>query len=359
MLMQSRSRFAMTVTLFSVVVLSFCLSIATGLENQAAGIYKYNLTTLNWSPPTNNYFAGYVQQLVPYSANPPSFAVVGFFSELVPCVGVGCTTTVEYEDFAYFIDAPGNGTWVGFPSYRRQAINAGMNTAALGGFNHTLAFAGVFSGPAVSPSLGTFCQMGYIPQFSNASSSDVTWVYASGGFTGAIRVVQPFGTDIHVAGQFSLTLASGHTYTNYAVYSLVTGAWLPLPAGSGPIKPTALAVWQDELWIGDEVSPGRAQLRMLSAGVWTTMPGHLYGAVFAIAFNGSGTVYAGGDFWGVDGQRMHGVAQYQRSTATWSALGRDEISAGLISKAFVFALAVSNNYLIAGGRFQDPVCWAC
>jgi hypothetical protein len=98
------------------------------------------------------------------------------------------------------------------------------------------------------------------------------------------------------------------------------------------------------------------QTQNTASGTWDTqfglpVPG-VAETVYALASDGQGNVYVGGDFGAVGGVNtaVNNIVRYNLATNTWSALGTGS-SNGVNER--VYALAVVGNEVFVGGRFTE------
>ena len=229
-----------------------------------------------------------------------------------------------------------------------SALGSGMNPL---GSVYALAVSGstLFAGGDFTTAGGT--AVGYIAQWNGSSWSDV-----GSGMDGDVIALAVSGSTLYAGGYFSL--AGGNAATNIAQWNGSTSNWSALGSGISGIgangyAPTvcALAVSGNTLYAGgDFTTAGGSAVNNIAqwnGSSWSALGsgisgGGIFGAsVYALAVSDS-TLYAGGFFTSAGGSAANYIAQWNGSN--WSALGSGMNTA-------VFALAVSGSTLYAGGGF--------
>ena len=175
------------------------------------------------------------------------------------------------------------------------------------------------------------------------------WIYAA--------LYAPNG-DLYVGGDF--TRIAGVNANHLAYWNASTNRWSDLGMGNyGRVE--ALALSGSTLYIGGYFVPGGGLTvnaiasYNVSTHAWSDMSGGvgLTGVspdVYALALDGSGSLYAGGQFDTAGGASARNIAKWNGSS--WSALGSGLGTASLADK--VLALSVSGSDVYAGGNFTSP-----
>jgi hypothetical protein len=173
------------------------------------------------------------------------------------------------------------------------------------------------------------------------------WVYTA--------VFAPNG-DLYVGGDFHHI---GGVSANYVAYwNASTNRWSALGRGVNN-RVSALAFSGNTLYVGGYFNQaGGASANAIASynvntHTWSNMGGGMVHAitgpdVYALATDGSGNVYAGGQFDSAGGVSAQNIAKWNGSS--WSALGS---GVGTTNDS-VEALAVSGSDVYAGGHFASP-----
>jgi hypothetical protein len=154
--------------------------------------------------------------------------------------------------------------------------------------------------------------------------------------SGLVRAVAPDGENKVVAGG-EYSAVGGINASNIA--QLDRGEWNAFGSGTGPIHAMARDA-KKNLYVG-----GSSGISKWDGGTWIPMASGLDGTVFALAWDKSGNLYAGGKFTGSGNTQITGVAKWDGEE--WSRL-----RAGIFSaNDTVYALACDKaGNVYAGGK---------
>ncbi len=185
------------------------------------------------------------------------------------------------------------------------------------------------------------------------------------GLNGMVLALAVSGTTLYAGGRFTATADGSVTNLNHiAKYDATTNKWSALAHGGVQGDVWALAVRGSTLYVGGEFSAtadgsvtnlNNIAKYNLSTNKWSALAHK--GLNFKVrtlvttvnATTGAVILYAGGDFlWSFDGQvqNLDGVAKYDTSTNTWSALAHKGVN------GWVNTLAMHGTQLYVGGYFQ-------
>ena len=217
-----------------------------------------------------------------------------------------------------------------------SALGSGMN-----GYVRALAVSGgdLYAG-------GEFTTAGGNAASCVAKWNGSAWSALGSGMNGYVSALAVSGSDVHTGGSF--TTSDGSGANNFAKWN--GSAWSALGSGMGGGSfPTpyvyALAAAGNDLYAGGEfTTAGGSTVNYIAkwnGSAWSALGSGMNGYVKALAVSGS-NLYAGGEFTTAGGSAANYIAKWNGST--WSTLG-------LGMNDYVLALAVSGNDLYAGGEF--------
>jgi hypothetical protein len=193
---------------------------------------------------------------------------------------------------------------------------------------------------------GYFTTAGGIPANSIAQWNGTAWSPLGSGIKGTVRDLTVFKNQLVVAGSF--TSAGGATANRIAQWN--GAAWSALDSGMNDMV-NALAVFNNQLIAGGEfITAGGVSalyIAQWNGVVWSPLGIGMSDDVRAlVVFNNQ--LIAGGAFTTAGGVVVNCIAQW--NGAVWSALGSGMGNA--YGRPSVDALVVFNNQLIAGGDFS-------
>ncbi len=197
---------------------------------------------------------------------------------------------------------------------------------------------------------------GAVNGLTNAGSS-VCYAYPSP----CAMAIDTTATDVFAGGSFQ---QAGDTGLNLvARFNLSSQSWLPLSSGANNGTNSlvrAIAVSGQDVFLGGDFVQApypttNSMLRVarynLTAQTWNSLgTGSANGvnnSVYAVATSGQ-YVYVGGSFTLAGGATANRIARFDLNSQTWSSLGTGSAN-GVGGQ--VRALAVSGNYVYAGGNF--------
>jgi len=184
----------------------------------------------------------------------------------------------------------------------------------------------------------------------NATTNN--WAALGDGVGGTVNAIVVSGSDVYVGGRFPTV--NGMSVSRIAKWNESTHSWSALGTGvGGYYSPSvnAIAVSGSHVYVGgDFVTAGNVSARGIakwnaSTNSWSAVGGGVddaYGSVNAIVISGS-DVYVGGSFNSIGGVSARNIAKWNGNT--WSALGSGV--GGTVS-----ALATSGSALYVGGYFS-------
>jgi hypothetical protein len=155
----------------------------------------------------------------------------------------------------------------------------------------------------------------------------------------ALLVMGTNGDSVVVAGEFtspSINIAKWangwSNFTNdglnYAVFALAAGSGGTIYAG------------------------GRGAVSAWDGVAWTPLGGGFNGSVFSLVYDSSNdTLYAGGSFLAIAGEKIQFVAQWQKSASKWTPLAAS--GSDNTPNSTVYAMALSGELLFLGGAFTN------
>ncbi len=172
-----------------------------------------------------------------------------------------------------------------------------------------------------------------------------TWSALGSGTNGTVNAIAVSGNRVYVGGSFYA--AGGITVYGIAQWDTTTNTWSAL--GSG-VAGTMVAQAQPE------AHPALTPRPLVPAPTPVPLPTPLppppppkYSIVNAIAAKGN-DVYVGGNFITAGGVTVNGIAKWDALTQTWSALGSGVI--GTRVYPLVYAIAINGSNVYAGGSFS-------
>jgi uncharacterized protein (TIGR03437 family) len=352
----------------------------TSIGNISANnIARYNLATGAWSPlggGTNNVVAA-------IAVSGSDVYVGGRFTNAVNPGGanVPVTCVVRWSN--------ATNTWnpLGASGVNQNGVNGDVSALAIGG---GFVYVGGDFNTARNSGSNTF-SVGSVARWNGSSWSTLG---SGGSATGngvsspglaQVYAIATSGSDVYVAGSF--TRANNSNSSNISTNCIArwnsgTGLWSALGGGSGAGANgvngdvLALAVSGSDLYIGGNFT---SVYNNLNAGIavghiarwngasWATLGtgtgtagNGVAGTVFALAV-GQGFLYAGGDFTAAYNGSGGGIGASSVSAnciarwngSSWSAMGASSGSTGNGMNAQVSAIATSSGDAYAGGEFTN------
>lgn len=212
----------------------------------------------------------------------------------------------------------------------------------------------------------------------NAAAASGQWAALGGGggaVTSMVRGIVVYGSDVYVAGYFTdlgnlpaadyIAKWDGANWSalgsdNTGDGALPSGVYSLAVDGSGNVYVGGYFTYVENGAVKDNTA---ARIAKWNGSTWSGLGsngangGALNNAVNAIAVDGSGNVYAGGQFTDVNNKgtvilEADYIAKWNAATGDWSALGNNGAGVGALG-AGVNALAVSGTDVYAGGNFSD------
>jgi Rax2 C-terminal beta propeller domain len=189
-----------------------------------------------------------------------------------------------------------------------------------------------------------------IAKWDGSSWSAVGW-----GVNGSVNAVAVSGSDLYLGGLFTTaTNSGGATVTANRIAKWNGSNWSALGSGVNN-SVDALAVSGSDLYVGGFFTTATNggggtvtvnRVAKWNGSSWSALGSGMPDRVLALAVAGS-NVYAGGYFTTAGGIGATNIARWNGNS--WSALGSG-LSGNFANSFFsVYALAVSSNYLFAGG----------
>jgi hypothetical protein len=252
-----------------------------------------------------------------------------------------------------------SGTW--------SSLGTGSQNGVSGGSVLALAVVGneVVVGGSFTSAGGVSAN--YVARFNTQTN---TWsslgTGSSNGVSNTVLALAVVGNEVVVGGSF--TSAGGVSANYVARFNTQTNTWSSLGTGSSNgvnELVNALAVVGNEVVVGGSftsaggVSANRVARFNTQTNTWSSLgtgssngvSGGDFPYVYALAVSGN-EVVVGGRFTSAGGVSANYVARFNTQTNTWSTLGTGSsngVSGG--DFPYVYALAVSGNEVVVGGSF--------
>jgi trimeric autotransporter adhesin len=185
------------------------------------------------------------------------------------------------------------------------------------------------------------------------AAAQQAWSAVGTGLDGPVYALANYGGEVVAAGAFAD--AGGVTALNIAVFTNASG-WAPLGLGlAGEVY--ALAQDAGSLYVGGafyssggDADAGDAVVAMANVGRWTGTEWQPLGAgvngfVYALAADGAGHVYIGGDFTALNDEDATPVSR----VAVWDGSAYADLLGGVDGPVYAFALL--NGAVYMGGLF--------
>jgi hypothetical protein len=282
----------------------------TAGSNAANSIAKWNAS--NWSA-LNSDMNNRVSALVAFGSN----------------VYVGGAFTTVGGIVANHIAKWNGSVW----SPLGAGLNAAVSALAVSGSN-------VFAGGDFTTAGGNAAN--YIAKWNGSA-----WSALSSGLDNSVRALAVSGSDLYAGGNF---WGAGGVVGTRGIAKWDGSVWSAVGSGiEGTVS--ALAVSGSDIYVGGWFHAVPANyIAKWNGSAWSALGAGLNGQVTALAISGS-NVYAGGAFSVAGGSAGDYIAKW--NGATWTALGSglgrdDQFSSPF---PYVYALAVVDNILYAGGDF--------
>jgi len=221
------------------------------------------------------------------------------------------------------------------------------------GFNNTVsALAEAYDGTIYAA--GGFTDTGGGEAFNRIAQFDGdTWSAVDGGMNGYVYSLDISSNgDLYAGGSFTTASDTAVTVNRVAKYS--SGAWSALDGGVDALVYAVKTDDQGGLYAGGMFSSAGStpvtvgRLAKYSGDTWSAVPAGdtgADGAVYALEFDASGNLYAGGDFATIGGISAAKVAKFNGTT--WAAMGSG------FNAAVTSLLYAADGYLYAAGPFTD------
>lgn len=213
---------------------------------------------------------------------------------------------------------------------------------------------------------GYFLQAGgvnanYIAKWNTVTQ---TWSALGSGTDGTVHAIAVSGNSVYVGGYF--TTAGGVSAPSIAKWDTITNTWsalgsgvagtmvaqaamgarpasTPVPTVTPPVPPPTSTP------VSTKTPPSPSQTPLPTSIVTKPPLPPRIPTVHAIAISGD-DVYAGGNFVTAGGITVNGIAKWNATTRTWSALGSGMI--GTRRYPSVYAIAISGSNVYVGGSFS-------